>query len=58
MFKFDKVELQRMAVAAVGALVLTTTFVGAAVAPASVPAESCAVAICAASSQFSDLANA
>ena len=34
MFKFDTVDLQRIAVAAVGALILTTTFVGAAVAPA------------------------
>ena len=34
MFKLDRIEIQRMAVAAVGALVLTTTAVGAAVGPA------------------------
>lgn len=34
MFKFDKSEIQRVAAAAVGALILTTTFVGAAVGPA------------------------
>ena len=34
MFNFDKIELQRIATAAVGALVLTTACVGAAVAPA------------------------
>ncbi len=58
MFKFEKTELQRMAVAAVGALVLTTAFVGAAVAPASVPAGGYVPAGHAATSQFSDLANA
>jgi hypothetical protein len=34
MFNFDHIDFQRIAVAAVGALILTTTFVGAAVAPA------------------------
>jgi hypothetical protein len=58
MFKFRKIEMQRTAVAAVGALVLTTTFVGAAVAPASVPANGCLPLTCASISQFSDLANA
>jgi hypothetical protein len=58
MLRFDKIELQRMAAAAVGALVLTTTFVGAAVAPASVPASDCIVVSCVGGSQFSDLANA
>lgn len=58
MFKFDKIEMQRMAVAAVGAMVLTTAFVGAAVAPASVPANDCLLVSYASTSQFSDLANA
>ncbi len=34
MFDFDYSDIQRMAVAAVGALILTTTAVGAAVGPA------------------------
>ena len=34
MFKFNKIDFQRIATAAVGALVLTTACVGAAVAPA------------------------
>ncbi|MFN3945979.1 MAG: hypothetical protein ACK4K7_13730 [Allosphingosinicella sp.] len=34
MFNIDRIEFQRLAAAAVGALILTTTFVGAAVAPA------------------------
>ncbi|MBA3676188.1 MAG: hypothetical protein H0W74_02135 [Sphingosinicella sp.] len=34
MFKFATSDIQRIAVAALGALILTTTFVGAAVAPA------------------------
>ncbi|HEV2747577.1 MAG TPA: hypothetical protein VGW34_09805 [Allosphingosinicella sp.] len=34
MFNFDKIDLQRIATAAVGALILTTACVGAAVAPA------------------------
>ena len=34
MFQFDRTDLQRMGVAAIGALILSTTFVGAAVAPA------------------------
>ncbi len=34
MFKFDKTDLQRIATAAVGALVLTTACVSAAVGPA------------------------
>ena len=34
MFKFDKIDLQRIATAAVGALVLTTACVTAAVGPA------------------------
>ena len=34
MFKLDTIDLQRIATAAVGALVLTTACVGAAVAPA------------------------
>lgn len=58
MFEFDRIELQRMAVAAVGAVVLTTAFVGAAVAPASVLADRCVVVSYASTSQFSDLANA
>lgn len=44
MFKFDTTDLQRIAVAAVGALILTTTFVGAAVAPARA-AETAAVVV-------------
>ena len=54
----DKIDLQRMAVAAVGAVVLTTAFVGAAVAPASVPVSGCVQVSYASFSQFSDLANA
>ncbi|MDQ3140265.1 MAG: hypothetical protein M3Q15_06025 [Pseudomonadota bacterium] len=34
MFQFDRTDLQRMGVAAIGAIILSTTFVGAAVAPA------------------------
>lgn len=34
MFNFDRIDLQRIATAAVGALVLTTACVGAAVGPA------------------------
>jgi len=34
MFKFDDIDFQRIAVAAVGALILTTTVVTAAVGPA------------------------
>ena len=34
MFKLDRIDIQRIAAAAVGALFLTTAFVGAAVAPA------------------------
>lgn len=34
MFKFDHIDLQRIVTAAVGALVLTTACVGAAVGPA------------------------
>jgi len=34
MFKFDHIDLQRIAVAAVGALILSTTAVAAAVGPA------------------------
>lgn len=34
MFKVEKIELQRIGVAAIGALVLTAASVGAAVAPA------------------------
>jgi hypothetical protein len=34
MFKFDSIDLQRIATAAIGALVLTTVSVGAAVGPA------------------------
>lgn len=34
MFKLDRIEIQRTAAAAVGALILTTTFVGATIAPA------------------------
>jgi energy-converting hydrogenase Eha subunit E len=34
MFKFDKIDLQRIATAAVGAFVLTVVSVGAAVGPA------------------------
>lgn len=34
MFTFDRIDLQRIATAAVGALFMTVTFVGAAVAPA------------------------
>ncbi|HWH16880.1 MAG TPA: hypothetical protein VNT77_00855 [Allosphingosinicella sp.] len=34
MFKFDHIDIQRIAVAAIGALILTTTAVGAAVGPA------------------------
>jgi len=34
MFKFDRIDVQRIAVAAIGALVLTVTAVGAAVGPA------------------------
>lgn len=58
MFRFEKIEIQRVAVAAVGAMVLTSAFVGAAVAPASVTREECAVITYASPSQFSDLANA
>lgn len=54
---FDKIDLQRIAVALVGALVLSTAFVGAAVAPAAA-ATHCAVVGYAQASQFSDLANA
>jgi hypothetical protein len=50
MFGFDKIDFQRMTVAALGALILTTTFVSAAVAPASVPLSECGVA----ASQVSD----
>jgi hypothetical protein len=32
--KLDRIEFQRITAAAVGALILTTTFVGAAIAPA------------------------
>jgi hypothetical protein len=58
MFRFDKNEIGRAAVAAIGAVALTTTFVGAAVAPASVTQESCAVVGHVGASQCSDLANA
>lgn len=34
MFKFDKIDLQRIATAATGAFILTTVSVGAAVGPA------------------------
>jgi hypothetical protein len=34
MFNFDKIDLQRIVTAAVGALVLSTACIGAAVAPA------------------------
>ena len=34
MFNFDRIDIQRIAVAAVGALILTVTAVGAAVGPA------------------------
>lgn len=34
MFKFDRIDIQRIVTAAVGALFLTTAFVGAALAPA------------------------
>ena len=34
MFKFDKIDLQRVATAAIGAIILTTVSVGAAVGPA------------------------
>ena len=34
MFNFDKTDFQRIAVAAIGALILSTTAVGAAVGPA------------------------
>ena len=54
---FDKIELQRIAVAMFGALVLATACVGAAVAPAAA-ATPCAVVGYAHASQFSDLANA
>ena len=58
MFGCDRIDLQRMAVAAVGAIVLTTTFVGAAIAPASVPASGGVLVSWASGSQFADLANA
>ena len=58
MFGFDKIDLQRFAVAAVGAIVLSSAFVGAAVAPASVPPSSCVSVSYSSLSQFSDLANA
>jgi len=57
MFGFGNLDLQRVAVAAVGAVVLATTFVSAAVAPASVPLEEC-LTMQVGTSQFSDLANA
>jgi hypothetical protein len=57
MIGFDKNDLQRMGMALVGALVLATACVGAAVAPAAA-ATHCAVVGYAAASQFSDLANA
>ena len=34
MFRFDRIDVQRIAVAAVGAVILTATAVGAAVGPA------------------------
>ena len=34
MFNFDRIDIQRIAVAAVGAVILTATAVGAAVGPA------------------------
>lgn len=36
MFKLDRIDIQRIVVAGAGALVLSLTFVGAAVAPAAV----------------------
>jgi hypothetical protein len=54
---FDKTDFQRIAVAIVGAMVLATACVGAAVAPAAA-ATHCAVVGYAQVSQFSDLANA
>ncbi len=58
MFSFDKIDFHRTVIAAVGAMVLTTAFVGAAVAPASVPTQDCVRVGHAGTSQFSDLANA
>lgn len=54
---FDKNEIQRIGMALVGAIVLATACVGAAVAPAAA-ATHCAVVGYAQASQFSDLANA
>ena len=54
---FDREDLQRIATALVGAIVLATACVGAAVAPAAA-ATHCAVVGYAQASQFSDLANA
>lgn len=54
---FDKNEIQRIGLALVGAIVLATACVGAAVAPAAA-ATHCAVVGYAQASQFSDLANA
>ena len=54
---FDKIDLQRIAVAMVGAMILATACVGAAVAPAAA-ATHCAVVGYAQASQFADLANA
>jgi len=54
---FDKTDFQRIAMSIVGAAVLATACVGAAVAPAAA-ATHCAVVGYAQVSQFSDLANA
>ena len=51
MFNFDKIDLQRIATAAVGALVLTTACVGAAVGPARVIETSPAFALAGAPAQ-------
>lgn len=54
---FDRNDLQRIATAMVGAIVLATACIGAAVAPAAASTH-CAVVGYAKTSQFSDLANA
>ena len=54
---FDKIDIQRIGMALVGAVVAATACIGAAVAPAAA-ATHCAVVGYAEVSQFSDLANA
>ena len=58
MFGPGKIDLQKVAVAAVGAIVLSSAFVGAAVAPASAATSNCVSVSYSSLSQFSDLANA